>query len=144
MYNEEENNDHRDLAQITDAGALRFFRFITEILYLLTYAVASQHDEIEALLYDTYSHHDENAACSHSGCCHAHSRSSQDPDSQTESVESQHGCVFCQFFDQYHVINCEFLLVSAETLAFLNGSLEPSVVFAAPLNPAARGPPRIA
>lgn len=80
----------------------------------------------------------------YSCCCHGHSHFATPSSGQSGSIHANHDCAFCKFFDQYHVTIDAFDFQQRVRAIEFQPLRKTIFVFAAILNPNARGPPSAA
>ena len=85
----------------------------------------------------------QSAAC-HSCCCREHFHLPIETANQPFSVNSDHDCAFCKFFDQCHVTIDVTNYEDSELADQLRQPRKPLFVFVPLLTPCARGPPAAA
>jgi hypothetical protein len=82
---------------------------------------------------------DSTESCS----CGGHSHSTSEVPGQSQSVHSEHECVFCKFFDQFHVTVVPYDHVDSTRIGQLVQPVRPAAIVAASFFPTARGPPAL-
>ena len=82
-----------------------------------------------------------NGPFSHHASCHCHLAPTSDNSEQSDSVNSDHDCAFCKFFDQYHGTPNETEAALSAPLAESFDLFGLRAAFSNCSNPSARGPP---
>jgi len=82
-------------------------------------------------------------------CCCSHSHPTVPTDGRSDSLDSdsldsEHDCSFCKFFDQLHVIVDCYSLQTRSGFVFTRDLNRPTEIYSVLLTPLARGPPAVA